>query len=167
MKITWLGHSTVLLETHSRQRIIIDPWIQQNPACPDNWKKPGALGKIDLMLLTHAHFDHIGDAIPLAKETGAQVIGIFELCTWLGNKGVGNSSPMNKGGTQKAAGVAVTMVHADHSCGIMDEGQIIYGGEAVGYVLTFDGGPILYHAGDTAVFGDMRIIADLYKPSLA
>lgn len=168
MKITWLGHSTVVIDTDQQQRLIIDPWLGQNPACPDAWKAENAIGSLDLILLTHAHFDHIADAIPLARATGAQVVGIFELCHWLTSKGVSSTNAMNKGGTIVVNGITITMVHADHSCGIMDgDGGILYGGEAVGYVLVLPDGTRLYHAGDTAVFGDMKIIADLYHPSVA
>jgi L-ascorbate metabolism protein UlaG (beta-lactamase superfamily) len=93
-------------------------------------------------------------------------VGIFELCHWLTSKGVEKSSPMNKGGTQEVEGLKITMVHADHSCGIIDGDAIIYGGEAVGYVLELEDGYRIYHTGDTAVFGDMRIIAELYRPNL-
>jgi L-ascorbate metabolism protein UlaG (beta-lactamase superfamily) len=96
------------------------------------------------------------------------VVGIFELCLWLQKKGAKQISPMNKGGTQTVAGIKITMVHAVHSCGIQeDDGSIVYGGEACGYVLELPGGVKLYHAGDTAVFGDMQIIHDLYSPEIA
>jgi len=94
-------------------------------------------------------------------------VGIFELCMWMSKKGAQRTSPMNKGGTQTVGDVKVTMVHADHSCGIQDGDQIVYGGEAVGYVLEFASGLKLYHAGDTNVFGDMQIIRDLYAPEIA
>ncbi len=105
----------------------------------------------------------------IAKQYDPMVIGVFELCHWLTSKGVKQCSPMNKGGTQhlEQFGVNVTMVHADHSCGITDGDEILYGGEACGYVLTFQSGLKLYHAGDTNVFGDMKIIHDLYSPEIA
>lgn len=164
VQITWLGHSTFKIEAAGKT-ILIDPWVANNPACPDSQKK---FKKIDLLLCTHGHGDHIGDAVPLIKEHQPTVVGIYELCLWLQKKGAKNISPMNKGGTQSVAGVNVTMVHADHSCGIQDDdGSIIYGGEAVGYVLEFENGIKLYHAGDTNVFGDMKIIHDLYDPDYA
>jgi L-ascorbate metabolism protein UlaG (beta-lactamase superfamily) len=120
------------------------------------------------MLCTHGHFDHIGDAVTVAKAAQPTVVGIFELCSWMERKGVKNTAPMNKGGSMRLGEITVTMVHADHSCGITeDDGSIVYGGEAVGYVITFENGFRLYHAGDTAVFGDMKLIGDLYKPDLA
>jgi L-ascorbate metabolism protein UlaG (beta-lactamase superfamily) len=160
---TWLGHATFLIETPGGKTILIDPWVEGNPACPEDRKR---IEKCDLMLVTHAHFDHIGDAIPIAKQTGAKVVGIVELLSWLGKKGVENLAPMNKGGTQHFDGISVTMVHADHSCGIQDGDDILYGGEAVGFVVTLENGFTFYHAGDTNVFGDMALIAELYAPEL-
>ena len=163
-RLTWLGHSTFLIETPDQKRIVVDPWLSGNPSCPPEFRQ---IGGVDLILLTHAHFDHIGDAIPLARETGAQVVGIFELCHWLGRKGVQHTFPMNKGGTQEVGGIKVTMVHADHSCGISDGDEILYGGEACGYVITLPDGFRVYHAGDTNVFSDMKLIGSLYRPDLA
>lgn len=163
--IQWLGHSTFKIKTPGGKTLLIDPWVQGNPACPDSLK---SLDSLDVMLITHGHFDHISDAVEIGKKTGALTVGIFEICTWLGRKGVANSSAMNKGGTQTVAGVKVTMVHADHSCGITeDDGSIVYGGEAVGYVIELENGFRIYHAGDTALFGDMRLIGELYRPDLA
>ena len=103
---------------------------------------------------------------PKAKHT-PKVVGIPELCGWLEKKGVQQISMMNKGGTQQVEDIKVTMVHADHSCGIQDGDQLIYGGEACGYVIEFDNGLKIYHAGDTNVFGDMKIIHELYSPDIA
>jgi L-ascorbate metabolism protein UlaG (beta-lactamase superfamily) len=163
VRITWLGHSTFRIETPGGKTILIDPWVMNNPACPQAEKK---LNKLDVMLVTHGHFDHIGDAVEIAGKHNPMVVGIFELCAWLQKKGVKQTSPMNKGGTQTVGDIKVTMTHALHSCGIMDGDDIIYGGEACGYVVEFDNGLRLYHAGDTAVFGDMHIIRELYRPEL-
>ncbi|MBI3666629.1 MAG: metal-dependent hydrolase [Acidobacteria bacterium] len=163
VKITWLGHGTFQLELESRETVVIDPWIEGNPAYP----KAHSITRLDTMLITHGHFDHIDDAVSLAKKFRPKVVGIYELCAWLEGKGVENTMPMNKGGTQQAGGLKVTMVHADHSCGILDDGKIIYGGEACGYVVELADGRRLYHAGDTNVFGDMQLIRDLYHPELA
>jgi L-ascorbate metabolism protein UlaG (beta-lactamase superfamily) len=163
--LTWLGHSTFRITSADGKTLLIDPWLAGNPACPESEK---AVSQLDIMLCTHGHFDHIGDAVIVAKETQPTVVGIFELCNWMERKGVKNTAPMNKGGSMRLGEITITMVHADHSCGITeDDGSIVYGGEAVGYVITFENGFRLYHAGDTAVFGDMRLIGDLYKPDLA
>jgi L-ascorbate metabolism protein UlaG (beta-lactamase superfamily) len=162
MEITWLGHGTFLILLPSGEHILMDPWIEGNPKYPAGYSIP----KIDLMLITHGHFDHIHDAVPLAKKHSPQVCAIYETCHWLESKGVENLNPMNKGGTQKIGSVRITMTHAIHSCGILDDGKIIYGGEAAGYVLRFDDQRTVYFAGDTNVFTDMQLIEQLYHPEL-
>ncbi len=164
VKFTWLGHATFHVQTPAGNSVIIDPWVMGNPSCPEAQKK---LSSVDVLLCTHGHFDHIGDAVTIAKEHSSTVVGNFELCNWMERKGVKNTAPMNKGGSQEVGDIRVTMVHANHSCGITDDdGRIIYGGEAAGYVIEFDNGLKVYHAGDTAVFGDMRLIHELYGPQL-
>ena len=164
IKLTWLGHATFRVETPSGKIAIIDPWVMGNPRCPESEKK---IKKVDVLLCTHGHFDHIGDAVEIAKKHNPSVVGIPELCRWLGSKGVKQLAEMNKGGTQTVGDMKVTMVHAVHSCGITDGDQIVYGGEACGYVIEFSNGVKLYHAGDTNVFADMQIIHELYGPSIA
>ena len=164
MEITWLGHGTFLFELPSGEQILMDPWTDGNPKYPEGF----SIHRLDLMLITHGHFDHIHDAVPLAKKHGPQVGAIYETCHWLESKGVENLNPMNKGGTQKIGSVRITMTHAIHSCGISeDDGSIVYGGEAAGYVLTLADGRVVYFAGDTNVFTDMELIAEIYKPELA
>lgn len=164
IEITYMGHSTFKFKTPGGKTLIIDPWVGGNPKCPEELKKVETL---DIVAVTHAHFDHIGDCVTLGIEHQPKVVGIFELCVWLNSKGVENIMPMNKGGTQEVDGIKFTMVHADHSCGIKeDDGSIIYGGEPTGYVVEFENGFRIYHAGDTAVFSDMGLIAELYKPEL-
>jgi L-ascorbate metabolism protein UlaG (beta-lactamase superfamily) len=119
------------------------------------------------MLVSHGHFDHIADAVPLARKFKPQVISNYEICAWLESKGVENACGMNKGGGQQAGPVRVTMTHALHSSGIADEGKIIYGGEPGGFIIHLPGGRNIYFAGDTAVFSDMALIAEIYKPELA
>ena len=162
-KLTWLGHAAFRITTPSGKVIVIDPWIESNPMCPPDQKR---FDRLDTMLITHGHFDHIADAVDLAKKFKPQVVGIFETCLWLGSKGVENTSGMNKGGTQKAGEIEVTMTHAVHSCGILDGDKVVYGGEACGYVVRLQGGLTIYHAGDTALFGDMKFIGELYEPHL-
>jgi len=163
-KLTWLGHSAFRITAPSGSVILIDPWVLSNPMTPAPDKK---FDRIDVMLVTHGHFDHIADAVALGKQFKPQVVGIFETCGWLESKGVPNTNPMNKGGTQKVGEIEITMVNAVHSCGIQDGDQLIYGGEASGYIVRLPGGLTIYHAGDTAVFGDMKMIGELYAPHLA
>ena len=163
LEITWLGHGTFELKTAAGEVILLDPWVEGNPAFP----KAREISKPDAILISHGHFDHIHDAVPLAKKFSPKVVAIYETCAWLESKSVANCSAMNKGGTQQVGSVAVTMTHAVHSCGILDDGKIIYGGEACGYVLRLADGRSVYFAGDTNVFSDMALIAELYRPELA
>ncbi len=162
--LQWLGHGTFIARYDDRV-VLIDPWVANNPVCPDECKY---LDKIDLMLITNGHFDHVADAVSLARQHRPQVVGVFELCEWLGKKGVDNRHAMNKGGTIELMGLKITMVYADNTSGIIDDdGSIVYGGEPCGFVLTAPGAPTLYHAGATNVFGDMALIAELYAPDIA
>jgi L-ascorbate metabolism protein UlaG (beta-lactamase superfamily) len=163
-QLTWLGHSAFRITTPSGSVILVDPWVQSNPACPEALKK---FDRLDTMLITHGHFDHIADAVALAKEFQPQVAGIYETCAWLESKGVARTNAMNKGGTQTLGEIEITMVHAFHSCGIQDGDKIIYGGEACGYIIRLPGRLTVYHSGDTAVFGDMKLISELYAPDVA
>jgi L-ascorbate metabolism protein UlaG (beta-lactamase superfamily) len=162
-RITWLGHASFKLASPSGKVVYIDPWLG-NPRCPENQKR---VDRADGILVTHGHFDHLGDTTEIAKQTSAKVICNFEISVWLESKGVQNAVGMNKGGTVELDGIKVTMVSADHSSGIRDESGIVYGGEAGGFVVQFENGYKLYHAGDTNVFSDMRLIGDLYAPDLA
>jgi len=163
IKLTWLGHAAFRIETPGGNIVIVDPWIMGNPMCPEKDKN---VKKAEVLLCTHGHGDHIGDAVDIAKKHNPVVVGIYELSAWMQKKGAKQISPMNKGGTQTIGDIKVTMVHADHSCGIQDGDQIIYGGEACGYVIEFANGVKIYHAGDTNVFGDMQIIRELYAPEI-
>ncbi len=164
-EFTFLGHATVRCDLPGGEVVLIDPWVGQNPACPDELKE---FERLDAMLITHAHFDHIADAVELAKRYEPRiVVGCFEVCHWLESQGVENTSAMNLGGSQEVLGHRVTMVRADHSCGISDGDRILYGGTAAGYVVRLEGGYTFYHAGDTALFSDMQLIAELYRPELA
>jgi L-ascorbate metabolism protein UlaG (beta-lactamase superfamily) len=162
VEITWLGHGSFQLKLESGEVIVIDPWTE-SPTYPRNH----SFSRIDAILVTHGHFDHIHSVQPLAKKFKPPVVAIYEICEWLGSKGVENTCPMNKGGSQAAGPVKVTMTDAVHSCGIMDDGKIIYGGEAAGYVITVPDGRRIYFGGDTNVFMDMQLIAEMYQPELA
>ncbi|MDE2926472.1 MAG: metal-dependent hydrolase [Acidobacteriota bacterium] len=162
--IQYLGHSTFLFTSPSGRKVLIDPWTENNPACP---KEAAQIDSLDVILVTHGHFDHIQDAVSLATRLEPQVVCIFEIANWLESKGVSNIVAMNKGGTVTVEGLRVTMVDARHSSGIMaDDGTMIEGGEPAGYVVEFENGLRIYFAGDTCVFGDMKIIAEIYQPEL-
>jgi L-ascorbate metabolism protein UlaG (beta-lactamase superfamily) len=163
LEITWLGHGTFQLRLPSGEVMVLDPWVEGNPAYPAGH----SFEHIDSILITHGHYDHIHDAIPLAKRFSPQVVAIYETCHWLESKGVGRTCGMSKGGTQRVGTVDVTMTHAVHGCGILDDGEMVYGGEACGYLLRLEDGRGVYFAGDTNVFSDMALIRELYQPELA
>jgi L-ascorbate metabolism protein UlaG (beta-lactamase superfamily) len=164
MRITWLGHATVLVQTAKGTNVLIDPFIAQNPKYPKRFVLPE---KIHYILLTHGHGDHISDAVPVATKHGSTVVAIYELADYVAGKGVANTIGMNLGGTVQLEDVAATMVEAKHSAAAQDERGTHYVGVATGFVLTVTDGPVLYHAGDTSVFGDMKLIAELYHPEVA
>jgi L-ascorbate metabolism protein UlaG (beta-lactamase superfamily) len=164
-KILYYGHSTFSLTTPSGQVAIIDPWVMTNPQCPEPLKK---VTRLDAIFITHGHTDHIGDLLTLAAQHKPKIVSTFETYVWLESKGTGATGlPGNKGGSQKVGDFDITMTHAFHSNSIEDNGVRIYGGEPGGYIVRLPGGFTMYHAGDTAVFGDMKLIAEMYKPELA
>ena len=164
LAITWLGHGTFLLTSPGGKRVLIDPWLEDNPACPAEWKRVRAA---DLILVTHGHRDHVGDAAQVARDTGAPVVAMVELCQWLEAQGLRQLHPMNKGGTLTLESIAISMVPAEHSSGLTVDGHAMYLGEPAGFVLRFEDSLTVYFAGDTAVFGDMRLIRELHAPEIA
>lgn len=163
IEITWLGHGTFQLKLEDGEIVLIDPWINGNPKSPHGFK----IDRIDTMLITHGHSDHVADAVQLARRFKPKVISNFEIAAWLESKGVQNTGGMNKGGSQTAGSLKVTMTHALHSSGIQDGNSIVYGGEAAGFILHFADGRKAYFAGDTSVFSDMALYRELYAPQLA
>lgn len=163
--LTWVGHSTFLLETGSGTRILLEAFVDSCPTTPEELKGDG-LGGLDLVLLTHGHVDHVADVVAVQRRTGATVAGMVELMGWLGAQGVPDDKRIdfNKGGTIEFAGVRVTMVDAKHSASAPDGS---YAGEPAGFVVELENGYRIYHAGDTTVFGDMALIRDLHEPDLA
>jgi L-ascorbate metabolism protein UlaG (beta-lactamase superfamily) len=164
-RITYLGHSTFRFTTAGGEQIIIDPFLTNNPHTPEDLKR---IGELDTILITHGHFDHFDDVESLAAQTGARTISNFEIMAYLQRQGIENAGPIMKGGSAPVGGIRVTATHAFHSSSIaLDDGSMIYGGEPLGFVVEFESGFKLYHAGDTAVFGDMQLIGDLYSPDVA
>jgi L-ascorbate metabolism protein UlaG (beta-lactamase superfamily) len=163
MQITWLGHATFEIGFEDGNVLLLDPWIEGNPAYPKHYE----LKKVDAIALSHAHFDHSDAVIEVARKFSPKVIAIFETAQYFEKKGVKNTVGINKGGTVDLGFVKLTMTNALHSCSIKDGDNLLYGGEAAGYVLTTKDGRKAYFAGDTALFGDMALIGDFYKPELA
>ena len=162
LAITWLGHSSFRVRSPGGKEILFDPWFTGNPSFPEAARPARA----DLILVSHGHGDHITDAAAMAKATGATVVGIWEICTYLGSKGVKNLEPMNKGGTLTVRGLRITMTDARHSSSFDDNGVVSLGA-AAGFVVKLENGQTIYYAGDTSLFGDMKIIAELYQPDIA
>lgn len=163
VKLTWLGHATFLLEAHGK-RVLIDPFLKQNPACPDHLKDPGP---VDIIAITHAHNDHMLDAVDIASGTAATVVCMVEIGDWLETQGVENVVGMNKGGSTEVGGIRFHMTDARHSSSFTTPEGVIYGGEPAGFVIELETGFKLYHAGDTSVFGDMALIRKLLAPDIA
>lgn len=163
-KITYLGHSAFRVISPKGVILYIDPFLSGNPKTPPEMK---TVEKADLILVTHGHGDHVGDTVSIAEKTNARVVVIPELGRHLAKKGVKNVVGMNKGGTYTSHGIAITMVHATHSSSVTEGDQIIYTGDPAGFVIRLENGFTIYHAGDTGVFSDMKLIGELYKPDLS
>lgn len=164
LAFTWLGHSTFLFQSPRGKRLLLEPFVASNPACPADAKPIGAL---DLILITHGHGDHSADAAAIARATGAHVIANYEVCLWLESKGIQNTAPMGHGGTQSIDGIDITMVNAVHGSSVVEDGRVVSLGQAAGYVIRFEDGLTIYFAGDTDLFGDMRLIGEIHRPSIA
>jgi len=166
--ITWYGHACVEVKTPGGKTILIDPWFG-NPKSP---KPAAAVTACDLLLVTHGHSDHFGDALALASRLRPTWPAIHELSLWLARRLPGGGDAvigMNKGGTFAFGDIGVTMVGADHSAGDWNPGAetTLYLGEPAGFVIRLENGYTIYHAGDTNVFAEMRFIGELYRPNLA
>jgi L-ascorbate metabolism protein UlaG (beta-lactamase superfamily) len=164
---TWYGHACVEVVTEGGKVILFDPWFG-NPTSP---KRADEVDRCDLLLVTHGHGDHVGDAVALASRLQPAWPSIHEMSLWLEPQLPGSDAVigMNKGGTVTAAGLAVTMVRAEHSAGDWnpDHGVPLHLGEPVGFVVELENGRRIYYAGDTDVFGDMRLIGELHRPDVA
>ena len=176
VEVLWLGHSAARITTVAGKVILIDPWLTGNPKTPPEYRKLSALGKVDLILVTHGHYDHLGDGPALAREYKAPLWGPAGLDLTLRALGVlpAKLAPlMNKGGTiEPFPGVKITQVHAEHSSELLwtdprtKKKETYPAGEPVGFIIELENGFKIYHMGDTALFGDMKLIADYYKPDL-
>ncbi len=163
--MTWLGHATIRLTLPDERVILIDPWLRDNPSCPEEFKDPP---RCDFLALTHGHFDHAGDAARLIERHNPHVVAIVELCTLLGIESPkGRFAPMNIGGTQSIDGVNFSLTRAYHSSSVDSDNGPRYAGMPCGVVVDVDGLAPFYHAGDTDVFGDMKLIAELFAPKIA
>jgi L-ascorbate metabolism protein UlaG (beta-lactamase superfamily) len=159
--VTWLGHAAFRIDTPGGKRVYLDPWLG-NPKCPEGERNPE---RIDVIALTHAHGDHVGETVELGKRFGCPVVAQVELREWLAGQGLPDDATeaFNKGGTVEKAGVRFTLTDAKHSGGAPDGA---YGGEAAGFVVEVENGTKLYAAGDTCVFGDMQLIGRIYEPDV-
>jgi L-ascorbate metabolism protein UlaG (beta-lactamase superfamily) len=164
LSITWLGHATFIITTPGGKRIVTDPWLEGNPACPDDKKR---IDKADVILLSHGHFDHTGDVVNVSRATNATTVAVFELASWLERKGVKNTVGMNIGGTVSVAGLEITVTPAIHTSSVTENDLPVYLGLAAGFVVRTEDGKAFYFAGDTALFGDMRLIGELHAPEIA
>ena len=164
MQITWYGHSAFRLD-FGTSAVLIDPFFTDNPAFVSD--KAAAIEGVSHIVLTHGHFDHVGDTVDIAKSAGVRVVTNYDLCMWLASQGVEKFDPMNTGGTTDQRGFTVTMVRADHSSGDIRDGTPIYLGNPCGVIIKAPGEPTVYHMGDTDIFSDMALINEIHAPKVA
>jgi L-ascorbate metabolism protein UlaG (beta-lactamase superfamily) len=163
MRITWFGHSAFRLD-FADKIVLIDPFFTGNPAF-DGDRSKASEGATHIVI-THGHGDHVGDAIDISKATGAKIVTNYDLCMWIASKGLDNFDPMNTGGTTDQGGFTVTLVRADHSAGLFDVGVTVPLGNPNGAIIKAPGEPTIYHMGDTDIFGDMGLIAEIHEPDV-
>ncbi len=162
MKLTWLGHSACHLAIAGKS-VLIDPFFKGNAKFPADFEP--SLEQVDAIIVTHGHADHLGDTERLAKAFDATVIAMFEICVYLGARGVERTDPMNIGGTIDHGGLKITMVNALHSSALVEDGKPITMGDPAGVVIK-SSEKTVYHAGDTDIFSDMALIQRLHQPKI-
>jgi len=163
LSITWFGHATFLLVSPGGRRIVLDPWLQGNPSAPRDAK----IDKADVICVTHGHSDHTTDVVPIARATGAPVVAVFELANYFQGKGLKDVIGMGIGGTMDVKGLKISMTAAVHTSSAHEDGHDVYLGNPTGFVIKLEDDRSIYFAGDTALFGDMRLIRELYAPEIA
>jgi L-ascorbate metabolism protein UlaG (beta-lactamase superfamily) len=163
MQITWYGHSAFRLD-FGGNAVLIDPFFTGNPAFVSDPET--AMRGVKHIVLTHGHADHVGDALEIARQNEATVTTNYDLCMWLGAKGLQRMNPMNTGGTTDLGAFTVTMVRADHSSGDIKDGVPIYLGNPCGVIVKAKGEPAVWHMGDTDIFSDMALIAEIHQPKV-
>jgi L-ascorbate metabolism protein UlaG (beta-lactamase superfamily) len=163
LAITWYGHATFVITTPGGKRIVFDPWLTGNPKTPAGSR----IDKADVICVSHGHSDHTGDVINVARATGAPVIAVFELANWFQGKGLKDVVGMGVGGTVHVKGLDISMTPALPTSSIEEDGRVHYVGLAAGFVVRLEDGRAIYFAGDTALFGDMRLIGEQYAPEIA
>jgi L-ascorbate metabolism protein UlaG (beta-lactamase superfamily) len=164
MQVTWFGHSAYRFD-FGGTAVLIDPFFTGNPAF--TFDKAAAIKGVSHVLLTHGHGDHVGDTLDIAKQNGATVTGDYDLLMWLATKGLEKLNPMNTGGTSDLGSFSVSMVRADHSSGDIQNGASVYLGNPHGIIVKAKGEPTVWHLGDTDIFSDMALIAEIYQPQVA
>jgi L-ascorbate metabolism protein UlaG (beta-lactamase superfamily) len=163
LSITWYGHATFVLTTPGGKRIVFDPWLTGNPKTPAGAK----IDKADVICVSHGHSDHSGDVVAVARATNAPVVAVYELANWFLGKGLKEVVGMGIGGTVVVKGLRISMTSAVHTSSIEEDGKVHYAGLAAGFVVRMEDGRAIYFAGDTSLFGDMRLIRELHAPEIA
>ena len=163
LSFTWYGHATFVVTTPGGKRIVFDPWLTGNPKAPADAK----IDTADVICVSHGHSDHTTDVVAIARATGAPVVAVYELANYFQSKGLKDVIPMGVGGTAEVKGLKISLTPAVHSSSVEEDGKALYVGGPTGFVVRLEDNRRLYFAGDTALFGDMRLIRELYAPEIA